>query len=99
MISTLHVLSIGSPNAATIARDVLVLRARCRWPCAKILLIQDTNKNSDSSMYDEQLNPDAKATVFLAAIERLAALSRRAKRPLAITRSAQNTRAEDVSAA
>jgi hypothetical protein len=31
MISTLHVLSIGSQDAGAIVRDVLVLRTRCRF--------------------------------------------------------------------
>lgn len=128
MISTLHVLSIGSQDTGTLVRDVLVLRSRCRlyvaastwdlsvvlgseevdvailhntfplrhlrvfrayirrrWPCAKILLVQEAEEKLDYGMYDERITPDASPESWLAAIERLGACARRARQPIAST--------------
>lgn len=123
MITTLHVLSIGTPDAGALVRDVLVLRTRCRlyvatstwdlsvvlrsegidvailhntfsrhelrdfaayirlrWPFAKILLIQDKSENLDYAVCDERIDLSSSPEVLMAAIERLGASARRARR-------------------
>jgi len=124
MITTLHVLSIGSPDEGGLVRDVLVLRTRCRlyvatstwdlsivlgceeidvailhnkslrelrvfaahirrrWPDAKILLVQEKGETEDCGMYDERIASCASPETLLAAIERLGASARRARRPV-----------------
>jgi hypothetical protein len=58
---------------------------RRRWPCAKLLLMKPKDERADYCMYDERLAPGVSHKTFLAAIERLSACSRRARRPLAST--------------
>jgi hypothetical protein len=128
MISTLHVLSIGSQDTDALVRDVLVLRTKCRlyvassiwdlcvvlesqeidvailhntfspkqmrvfvayvrrrWPGAKILLIKPKQVSADYNVYDEWIVPGVSPKTLLAAIERLGACARRARRPIANT--------------
>lgn len=58
---------------------------RRRWPYAKLLLMKPKDERADYFMYDERLAPGVSHKIFLAALERLSACSRRARRPLAST--------------
>jgi hypothetical protein len=123
MITTLRVLSIGSPETAEFVRDVLILRSRCwlcvakctwdlpvvsgseeidvailhdtfsprelrifaayircRWPHARILLIQEKSEGLVHGMYDERVAPGISPEPLLAVIERLGASARRERR-------------------
>ena len=56
-----------------------------RWPCAKILLMEPEGKNADYSIYAERIAPGVSPKTLLAAIERLGACARRARRTIAST--------------
>lgn len=53
---------------------------RRRWPHAKILLILDSDEDPSYWMYDERIAPVASPELLLAAIERLAEISRQMRR-------------------
>ncbi len=56
---------------------------RRRWPYARILLMKPKDERADYAMHDERLAPGVSPKIFLAAIERLSACSRRARSPRA----------------
>jgi hypothetical protein len=58
---------------------------RSRWPCARILLVNEPEEKLDYGMYDERITPGASPESLLAAIERLGACARRARQPIAST--------------
>jgi hypothetical protein len=62
---------------------------RRRWPCAKILLMKPKDERADYAMYDERITSAVSPKIFLAAIERLGARSRQARRPIASTPCSQ----------
>jgi hypothetical protein len=62
---------------------------RRRWPCARILLIETKKENLDYRIYDERIASGVPPETLLAAIERLGACARRARRAIASTTYSQ----------